>query len=114
MDRRYEEFRDENDMTDAEAMRYLLREGLDDDPVRASTDDDLLRIAEQLAIFGFVLGVSAFIGLAPGAAYATGVVLVSAAVPFLIEVKFRPVRRLAAGVRQARADETPTAPEVGE
>ena len=110
MDRQYEEFRDGHDMTDAEALRTLIREGLnDDEPTRSATDNDLLRLAEQLGIFAFVLGVSAVIGLAPAAAYTAGVVMVGAAVPLMVEVRYRPLRRLVAALRTIDTNETPGA-----
>lgn len=52
LDDRYETFRDSNDMTDAEALRTLIREGLDggeQNPIR-------LRHIAQVAVYAGVLG----------------------------------------------------------
>jgi hypothetical protein len=119
LDRRYEEYRDKYDMTDAEALRSLLRGGLDehesdDKPQRSATDELLLSTASNLATITVVIALLGAAELvAPAAAALVGTVSLVVAAIFVAEVSRRPVRRLAAAVRQLDVDES-APPEVSD
>jgi len=95
MDRRYEEYRDSNDMTDAEALRNLIRKGLDDEPEISKWDDWMLTTASNLAAIALLVGLLVFPGVvAPTAAAFVGGVTLAVAAALLVETHFRVVRQL--------------------
>jgi len=59
MDREFQQFRDERDMTTSEALRTLVRDGLeeDDDPAVPNSADGIASLAITFASSAFIFGI---------------------------------------------------------
>ena len=98
MDADFEDYRDEMEMNNSEALRELVRTGLadyksDDEPESSKWDDVLLSTASNLATITVVVAVlGAFAVFPTQAAVALGAVSIALSCLLVAEVKLRIVR----------------------
>jgi len=111
MDRQYEEYRDQRDMTDAEALRMLIRQGLESERREQVADlspahDAATSFAGLLAALTMAVGLGGAVGALPlGTALVWGTAMLAVAAAILVAVAKGLTETVDEFVRERRREE---------